>query len=69
MDYIERKIICPYFEYLKSCKIKCEPINDASKKICIEFQNNVQRNEYIFDFCASGCWKGCGIAEIIEKLN
>ncbi len=69
MDYLECDIKCPYFGYLKSCKIKCEAVNDLSKKICIEFASNKKRNEYIENFCACGCWRGCPIVEVIEKMN
>lgn len=67
MEYIEGNIKCPYFEYVKPCKIKCEAPNDDGKILCLEFRNNQKRNEYIDNFCSCGCWRGCAVAEIIAK--
>lgn len=30
------------------------------------FKNNELRNDYIYNFCTSGCWQGCAIAKLIE---
>ena len=66
MDMITTKIECPYFLSTKGQRIVCESINDSSTKITMTFKNNELRNDYIYNFCTSGCWQGCAIAKLIE---
>lgn len=66
-DMIESRIICPYLKMVKKQKIICETTADGAVSVSLHFPGNAVRNEYIRSFCASGCWKGCPLAQFNEE--
>jgi hypothetical protein len=69
MDKIVANVKCPYFlgDNIKSLRINCESCNEESVMSTLTFKTNKKRDEYIRDFCACGCWKGCVVARMIEE--
>lgn len=61
------KAICPYFYKIDSTRIKCEGFCNEVSKFTLEFETKKQRQEWEENFCNCRCWKGCGVAKMIEE--
>ena len=67
MQRIDMKIICPYFKTTARHNICCDGIDGRIEASISRFKSLADRNEFIRDFCASGCWEGCPVAAAIEE--
>lgn len=67
MQRICSKIKCPYFKNIARTRIICEGVTDRVEFTPMPFKTRQEMNEYIEDFCASGCWRGCPLAQTVEK--
>ena len=61
---IDMRMICPFYLEVYGRVIRCAPLNEA-KSTDSNFYNLEQRNRYIDNFCASHCWQGCIIAQML----
>lgn len=67
MQRICSKIKCPYFRNIARTRIICEGITERVEFTPMPFKDRKDMTEYIDDFCGSECWRGCPLAEMIEK--
>ena len=78
---IDVRVKCPFFVEEPACecksahvkgghailtkkRIRCEGVVSGSK-IYQEFKNEDEKEKYLYDFCASDCWRGCPVAAMI----
>ena len=67
MRRFEKQIKCPYYKNISKQSIICESITERVVRSPMVFKNNAEMYSYMNDFCKSGCWRGCPLAEMIEK--
>lgn len=62
----EVELLCPYIQAVLPCKVVCNFA--VCNSITADFKTNAKRNEYIYNFCSCGCWRGCRIAAINGEI-